>query len=178
MTNSRESPRACPVCELELPERKGRCYRCETPLGAWWPLLAAIERVDARAESGRPSRAGRAWWAAGATVVSLMFALGWLSRGMTSLEAQRERGAGQKAVVIEARPCPPVAGTGSTTQSPRATVAYRVQRGDTLGRISVALFGSPDAWRNVWPQWIGREGSLPIGWTLKYEASESDTGRR
>ena len=37
-------PRACPVCSEPLTDTPQRCFRCETPLAAWWPFEVCLEQ--------------------------------------------------------------------------------------------------------------------------------------
>lgn len=151
--------RACPVCAEPLGDAPERCFRCETPLAAWWPFEKGLD--EALAEPG-------------AAVVARLAVFGDVARpgarrGYGPLLAAVALGlvAGLLAglAVFKAPVAPPANPTLSTlppvaTASPvptasaaaRAIVSYRVQPGDSLWRIAAAMTGDGRCWRQLWPE--------------------------
>ena len=42
-------------------------------------------------------------------------------------------------------------------------ITYRVQRGDSLWRIAAALTGDGEKWKELWPEYEGKELALLPG---------------
>jgi nucleoid-associated protein YgaU len=150
----------CPVCSEALSEPAEQCFRCETPLAAWWPFEGTARAVDAtRGENlalrqmalSQPRRPV-AW-------VALAFVLGSAVTLLTArwMEAPPPVAAIAPASLVaapsRATPAPSTRAAPATRTEPGAPrlVTYRVQRGDSLWRIAAALTGDGDRWRALFP---------------------------
>ncbi len=156
-----ERPPVCPVCNEVLSERAARCFHCETKLEAWWPLEERLLEADSQ-EKRSAWAAGR--WAVGlaALVVGTGLGLGWqwLGPEETSVEASLPPVVASSAVVQE-----------TATKEPPPVIHYRVQRGDSLWRVALALTGRGADWSSLWPEYAGRELELEVGTVLEIQAA-------
>lgn len=142
----------CPVCDEPLADRPDACFRCETPLQAWWPLDSAM-----RAAAGR--RRGAALWLALPALAGGVALGGLLQRPPApdaSPEAPRPAPVAAPAPPL---PAPPAAGP--------VRLRYHVQPGDSLWRVAAAVTGDGRRWRSLWP---GHSGRLRPGEVLTVEA--------
>lgn len=155
-----DAPHACPFCSESHLDRPEQCFRCESPLAAWWPFEDAVQRsrVAVSEAPGTPAvRRGR-------SLVSLAIA------ALVGAAAAR---LWTGAVLVDS---PSVSVSTSTTATdvprlsetaPSATAAavsparlsYRVQPGDSLWRVAAALTGDGRNWRTLWPE---RDPSEPL----------------
>jgi nucleoid-associated protein YgaU len=139
---------ACPVCGERFPEPPGRCFRCETDLGRWWPLDASLQALAAAA-TPRPAPAssdGVAPWAPRlrAMMGPALLIGGLLGAVLLHLETTQPPVAPLTAPV-PARPARPLPAPDAPPD-PASTVRYVVQRGDSLWRIAAALQGDGARW--------------------------------
>jgi hypothetical protein len=151
---------ACPVCETPLEEALPRCFRCETPLARWWPLEEALNAAETAATRRRYLRH------LALVVVSLFFGYSvsalWPNTPPASLPAIASPPPSTLAGVRVPAPDPP----------PRV-IRYRVQRGDSLWRIAAALTGDGRNWKELWPEYEGKELALLPGSVLTCRMSEN-----
>jgi hypothetical protein len=156
---------ACPVCDEPLTARAERCFRCETPLTAWWAFdaaLAGIETPSIPAPVPRPPT--RAWTA----IAVLAFVLGGAM--VAAIGGQRRAGepvAPSNGPAIAPLVAAPIAEAPS--RAAPAQVHYRVQCGDSLWRVAAALTGDGRRWTELWPQ--AGPGPLKVGVVLEVDAS-------
>jgi nucleoid-associated protein YgaU len=158
-----DAPHTCPFCSEPHAERPDECFRCETPLVAWWPFEDALRQPQS-AVSGAP----------GPLDARKVPAL--LSLAIAALVGAAAAGLGTRAVRV-GPPSASVSRPASATVVPRSSEAvpsavgwfpsaassprlsYRVQRGDSLWRIAAALTGDGRNWRTLWPE---RDPSAPL----------------
>ena len=149
-------PVACPVCGEAFAAPPPRCFRCETDLSLWWRLdesLLALSRSaksvappeaqePAPAEPLRPGR-GRVW------LLPVILMSGLLGAFLLHLESTRPR-VGEPVTDGRSHSPPPPASAGSAQSSPvaspRPTLRYVVQPGDSLWRIAASLKGDGRRW--------------------------------
>ena len=145
MSNESAAAYCCPVCDAPLDEAAPRCFRCETGLARWWPL----EEVLASSAT-RPRYLRHVVLLAGA------FLLGVLPGAFWHVVQT------PPSPTIAPRPSAPIVRTPEAPPSPRK-ITYRVQRGDSLWRIAAALTGDGEKWKDLWPEYEGRERALLPG---------------
>jgi hypothetical protein len=151
---------SCPVCGEALAERPERCFRCETALGPWWAFEEAL-----RGAAPTPVRPGRSW-----PVLAVAAAAG-LALGVVVMAGLRPAVPPTAPAELTIPPPPP----GPTPPPPPGAdggvLSYRVQRGDSLWRISAALTGEGARWRELWPEHEGGAGRVVAGTVLRIDLS-------
>jgi hypothetical protein len=165
---------ACPVCSEPYAERPDRCFRCETPLGAWWPFEDVARGVASpRVATTVATRKRPAWTPV--VIVALLGAGAWLGSVWTSARARVAPAASVSPSTVRAVPSAPPTPrtvifdpeTGTVTTAPAGPSAraagirptYRVQRGDSLWRIAAAFTGDGRNWTVLWP---ARDPAQPL----------------
>jgi len=160
----------CPVCAEPLTGRPERCFRCETPLGAWWGFEDALgEGPVAPAASVPPRNPQRV------AFFSVLAASVALAGGVVAFwQAAPEAPEAARPVVIPSAPAPrpSPAGVASPPPVPSHVVRYRVQRGDSLWRVAAALTGDGRRWKELFPGRADVDAPLVVGTVL-----EIDLGR-
>lgn len=141
-----DARRRCPVCSEPYDAPPAECFRCETPLGSWWPFEEAVGR-------SQQARAARPLPLAVAALVGPLAAVTAL-RVMTG--TAHAPGASVPPVSVAGPPSPsavaaPPSGLAADASPPPRVVAYRVQAGDSLWRIAAALTGDGRNWKTLWP---------------------------
>ena len=145
MSNESAAAYFCPVCDAPLDEAAPRCFRCETGLARWWPLQDALA-----------SEATRSPYLPHVVLLVVGLLCG------ASLGALRKDANAPSSPTIAPRPGAPIVRTLETPSPPRR-ITYRVQRGDSLWRIAAALTGDGRKWKDLWPEYEGRELTLLPG---------------
>jgi len=160
---------ACPVCEEPLPGRPPRCFRCETPLLAWWGFEDALHQVgDVRAHPA-PNRRGRAWVAGSALMAMAIIVAAAV---MVTKRSPAPVALAPSATVV------PAAEPKGTSDAPPVVITYRVQRGDSLWRIAASLTGDGRRWRELWPEHATGDGRIRAGAVLRVDARRLSASAR
>jgi nucleoid-associated protein YgaU len=148
------------VCSEALSEPAEQCFRCETPLAAWWPFEDTARAVDATRGENLALRQ-MALSERRRPVASLAIAFGLGSAVALSIARWMEApppGAAIAPASLVAAPSPEAHGPSTRAAPATRTVSgvptlvtYRVQRGDSLWRIAAALTGDGGRWRALFP---------------------------
>jgi len=149
-------PVACPVCGEAFARPPSRCFRCETDLSLWWRLDESLVALSSIATSVAPPEARepapteplrrgrrRAW------LLPVILMCGLLGALLLHLESTRPP-IGESVTDGRSLSPPPPASAGSAQSSPvaspRPTLRYVVQPGDSLWRIAASLKGDGRRW--------------------------------
>jgi nucleoid-associated protein YgaU len=149
----------CPVCDEPLPGRPERCFRCETPLAQWWSFEDALRQV---APPAPPASDRRRTMVAGATLIVM-------AAGIAAVVVGARRPAAPVALAPTAAVAPAAPGPPAPVEPRASTFSYRVQRGDSLWRISASLTGDGRRWRELWPQHEAAAGRIAPGTVLEVD---------
>ncbi|HET9317726.1 MAG TPA: LysM peptidoglycan-binding domain-containing protein [Vicinamibacteria bacterium] len=153
-----EARRHCPVCSEPFDASPDECFRCETPLRSWWPFEDA-------ALGTAPQRGPRLLPLAIAALLGTLVAA--VALRIMSGTVHAPVAMPSPAGVTPAPPTTAAIAPPPTSAGPiPATVAYRVQPGDSLWRISAAFTGDGRNWRTLWPA-IAPSDPLVVGTVLQ-----------
>ena len=167
---SAASATPCPVCAEPLTERPERCFRCETPLGAWWGFEAALGEEAAAPSASSPARNPQRVAFFSLLAASVALAGGVVAFWQSPPEAPAEAA---RPSVIPSAPAPRPSPVGvASPPAPPHVVRYRVQRGDSLWRVAAALTGDGRRWKELFPGRADVDAPLVVGTVL-----EVDLGR-
>lgn len=166
-----EPPRACPVCDERHETTVSRCFRCQTTLTGWWNLESALASPPERAAVPVAAHVP----ASGFQRVAPLAVTGVASLLLGFTLARVPSAAGPDAPVPPTRSAPappqvivpPQIMPPAEPPTPSRIIVYRVQRGDTLWRISAALTGDGRNWTRLWPGRTTRPATLRAGTTLR-----------
>jgi nucleoid-associated protein YgaU len=158
--------RACPVCGEPLRDAPERCFRCETPLAAWWPFekgldeavaepVAVLGARSAVSEGVRPTP--RRGYGALMAAVAVSLVAGLLAgRAVVKAPASLPMPTTANPSLSTLPPPVPAPPFPTPSAEARAIVSYRVQPGDSLWRIAAAVTGDGRCWRQLWPELEGQ----------------------
>ena len=161
---------ACPVCDEPLADRPQRCFRCETPLSAWWGFEDALHQVGDVRAAPTPNRRGRAWVAGSALMA--------MASIVAAAVLATKRSPAPVALAPSATIVPDAEAPTATSEEPPAVITYRVQRGDSLWRIAASLTGDGRRWRELWPEHAAGDGRIGAGAVLRVDARRLSTSAR
>lgn len=139
----------CPVCSEAYDAPPEECFRCETPLAAWWPFEQAAGRSAPPEPRPRRHLALAALAGAIVALVALRFLTGTAHAPDESTASLRTVPASVPATAPATSP--PTTVPASARDAPPRVVSYRVQPGDSLWRIAAALTGDGRNWTSLWP---------------------------
>lgn len=167
----------CPVCGERYDGNPDRCLKCRISLEKWWPLEAALrEEAPERGGRWKSSVPTLTWQGRAMGFVLVGFALGLLLLPILPsnspvppspiLEAESPSPIPEENPPLPApRSDPPDLSPATPTES-RGMISYRVQNGDFLSGIALALTGDSARWRQLWPEYVGKEHKLISGTEL------------
>jgi nucleoid-associated protein YgaU len=153
---------SCPVCSEHYDQAPEECFRCETPLGAWW-------RFEAAAARERPPEGARLGPIVGAAVAGALLAAIVVNATMRAAPVAAIAPVSAPPTSVAVVTMPAATPSAVPTAPAASALIYRVQPGDSLWRIAAALTGDGRNWRTLWPA-IDPERPLAVGTELQATA--------